>query len=190
METDKMTFGKYKGETYSSIIEKDTQYITWALNNVAFFYLNENDKELYDDKLKEDLEKQSNRISSYVPAFLHEFSRCCNAEGYELSELKDNWDGYGASAPSIIVLYNLTKFIYYLENNGLIIKYDVDITPTSYGTIDVDINSNNGLVSIEIGTRNIGYFTDFVDKHNYTNSGIETNFIIIPEELNLILNKL
>lgn len=30
---DKITFGKYKGQTYKEVYEKDSQYITWFLNN-------------------------------------------------------------------------------------------------------------------------------------------------------------
>lgn len=30
---DKITFGKYKGQTYKEVYEKDSQYINWFLSN-------------------------------------------------------------------------------------------------------------------------------------------------------------
>lgn len=49
------TFGMYKGQKVNDIIEQNPSYIRWCLNNVSYFTLDNNQKEL--------LNKQSNIVS-------------------------------------------------------------------------------------------------------------------------------
>lgn len=43
----KFFFGKYRGRFIKDIIKTDTQYITWTMKNVKFFWYNTEEVELY-----------------------------------------------------------------------------------------------------------------------------------------------
>lgn len=105
----------------------------------------------------------------------------------EISDLRADWDGYGASAPSTRVVTNSFKFLDSVLNKKTVPLKSQDITPTPYGTIVFDFRSDRGLVSVEIGSEELGYFTDFDEGQNYMSDGIETNFRSIPSELESIL---
>ena len=90
-----------------------------------------------------------------------------------LSTLESDWDGYGALQPDKTVLHNTARFIEKVEEAGLSKFLDEDnITPTPYGTIDVDLVSDNGIISVEIGKGSIGYFVDFKDNKQNIDSDI------------------
>ena len=90
-----------------------------------------------------------------------------------ISNLKNNWDGYGACQLDKIVLDNAAKFVEKVEEAGLSKFLDEDnIAPTPYGTIDVDLVSCNGIISVEIGKESIGYFVDFKDNKQNIDSDI------------------
>ncbi len=102
----------------------------------------------------------------------------------ELRNLKDNWDGRGADAISEDVFNNALKFVESLETDGLLCKIEKeDITITPYGNVVFDFNSLKGLVSIEIGHSQIGFFTEFAINQNLSSEGITTDFFSIPKEL-------
>ena len=105
----------------------------------------------------------------------------------EISQLHDDWDGYGAVRVSEKVIINTFSFIDVLKENFDIVVNSDDITPTPYGTIDVDIRSTKGLVSVEVGKTQIGFFTDFADGNYYHSDGEDTDFYSIPESLNSVL---
>lgn len=50
-----LEFGIYKGQSISDIIKKDPQYVAWCLNNMnrRAFKLNKEEKELYNQSIKE-----------------------------------------------------------------------------------------------------------------------------------------
>lgn len=102
----------------------------------------------------------------------------------EISLLHTNWNGNGAIPPSEHVIKNSFRFldsiIYYGYANY--IKPE-DIVPTPYGTIDIDFESSQGLVSVEIGREKIGFFTEYNDKKDILSDGINTDFKIIPQLL-------
>lgn len=102
----------------------------------------------------------------------------------EMRMLKPNWDGYGAAVPSEEVIKNAFRFLDTLEANKFLDILDSEnIVPTPYGTIDVDFETVNGLVSIEIGKKQLGFFTEFVHEENFLSDGIETDFKSIPPVL-------
>ena len=43
----KFFFGKYKGKFIKDIIVSDTQYITWTMKNVNWFWYNKEEVDLY-----------------------------------------------------------------------------------------------------------------------------------------------
>lgn len=110
-----------------------------------------------------------------------------------ISRVKDNWDGYGASAISGIVTMNAKKFVSVLYNNGFTIDGE-DISATPYGSIEIDIHKNNDLISIEIGKESIGWFTVINNEHikEYTShdKGVHTDFNSIPAKLKEALQHL
>lgn len=105
----------------------------------------------------------------------------------EIDNLSDNWDGYGAASPSKEVIKNSFKFVDSLLNMGIDIADPEDIYPMTYGSVVIEINNNNGMVSVEIGKHAIGFFTDFVRHENIYSEGEETDFRSIPEDLEAAL---
>ncbi len=100
-----------------------------------------------------------------------------------ISQLNDNWDGYGAAVPSETVVKNTYKFIDAAHSLGYCPLSADDVTPTTYGTIVLDYSSETGLVSVEIGESKIGFFTDFIHGKNHYSNGIPTNFRIVPSRI-------
>lgn len=48
----KFFFGKYKGKFIKDIIVSDTQYITWSMKNVNWFWYNNEEVDLYKRQIK------------------------------------------------------------------------------------------------------------------------------------------
>lgn len=106
----------------------------------------------------------------------------------EIEQLKDNWDNYGAIPPHHIIIKNSFKFLDLLKKIGITNIESNDIYPMPYGSIVIDINNNNGLVSIEIGNNSVGFFTDFESYNNISSKGDETDFTFIPKNLEKALS--
>ena len=72
----KFFFGKYKGKYIKDIIINDTQYISWSMKNVNWFWYNKEEVELYKQQIKnhkpktqyeiimEDIERDEKRRSN------------------------------------------------------------------------------------------------------------------------------
>ena len=100
----------------------------------------------------------------------------------EINHLNYNWNGEGAVVPSEQVIKNAFKFLDCVIIRGYAnyIKPE-DIVPTPYGTIDMDFETGQGLVSIEIGKEQIGFFTEYDTKEDIFSDGIKTDFRSIPQ---------
>lgn len=48
----KFFFGKYKDQYIKDIIVNDTQYITWSMKNIKWFWFNHEEVELYKKQLR------------------------------------------------------------------------------------------------------------------------------------------
>lgn len=106
------------------------------------------------------------------------------------ASLKDNWDGNNAVALKDQVLINAKRFINSLPE---IILKDIDtdnITPTPYGSLVLDWDINGDVLSVEIGDRKIGFFTDFSDGNNLESNGTFFNQNSLPVELLNAFDKL
>lgn len=102
----------------------------------------------------------------------------------EIRALDENWDGYGACRMPKLVINNTYRFIDTLYENLSEISIDPDnITPTPYGSIEIDLESQKGLVSLEIGQNGIGFFTKYIKEDNIESNGEKTDFKSIPEAL-------
>jgi hypothetical protein len=78
----------------------------------------------------------------------------CNAALEEISTLEDDWDGYGALAPTT---ESYTHVKLFLAGVGQEIPAP-DVSPTSNGTINLEWQSNEGLAFLEVGqTRYSGH---------------------------------
>lgn len=123
----------------------------------------------------------------------------------EIVKLPENWDRYGADKISIEVANNANAFIDLVFDFFKSIGYsfdkcnnpfrDIDISPTPYGTIVVDIQFNNyRTVSTEIGEESIGWYCK--DVKELTNGPymlsniIPCNFKELPNDYILCLKKI
>lgn len=100
-----------------------------------------------------------------------------------IAVLHDNWDGYGASAVSTVIIRNARTFLRTLQGKGIEIEDPTKIYPTPYGTVVIEVNNDRGLVSMEIDQHRVGFFTDYRASGNWGAEGIETDFKEIPEQL-------
>lgn len=101
----------------------------------------------------------------------------------KIARLQNDWDGFGASSVSRQVVKNATTFIRTLKEKGLKLPTSDDIYATPYGSVVIEQYNNYGLVSMEIGDHQVGYFTDYRGRSNWGSEGIETDFKTVPEVL-------
>ncbi|HEY1018437.1 MAG TPA: hypothetical protein VGE25_05535 [Sediminibacterium sp.] len=104
--------------------------------------------------------------------------------------LSNNWDGFGADVPDDKVINNSIKFASNLPDA---IRSEINpesVVATPYGTIVFDIEHNEDLISIEIGEKNIGFFSDFSDSDNISLDGVLFNPNNLPIELVSAFSKL
>lgn len=113
----------------------------------------------------------------------HRLNQALSARMYAIASLKNNWDGYGAVAIPETIVKNARRFLVTLQEKGVEIDDPTDVYPTSYGTIVIEYNNDRGLVSMEIDSHRIGFFTDYKTSGNWGTEGIDTNFQDIPQEL-------
>ena len=90
--------------------------------------------------------------------------RKCLKRFNEIENLQEGWDGYGGAVPEKIVCDNARTFFQTLRDTNCLIPHFDEIAPTPYGTIVIDVYSDEedkDLVSIEIGKTQVGFFTDY-----------------------------
>jgi hypothetical protein len=106
------------------------------------------------------------------------------------SYLSNNWDGHGAISLSSNVLNNAIRFISSLPETVLSEVSANSIVPTPYGSIVFDFERGEDLVSVEIGERKIGFFSEFQMSENNSLEGVSFNQENLPIELQKAFNKL
>lgn len=124
-------------------------------------------------------EIRDNKVFSFADVPINSLRHAISSIG----DYPDNWDGYGARAIPAIVISNSQKFVKALWEEGLTLPFEDDIVATPYGTIVLEVTTNRGLVSMEVSSSEIGFFTDFEDGHNYGSEGIKSSFDSVPEQL-------
>lgn len=105
-----------------------------------------------------------------------------------LSHLKDNWDGDGAVQPNQEALTNSKRLLSLMDITVLQTLSPESVYASSYGSVVMDFETNRGLVSVEMGDKSMGFYTDFHDKKNYAVEGISTDFQKVPETLESYLS--
>jgi hypothetical protein len=106
----------------------------------------------------------------------------------ELDNLCDNWDMHDAVAPSKEVIKNAYRLLDIVINGGYVAIKAEDIIPTPYGSIVMDFTNERGLVSVEVGKTEIGFFTEFTEGNDFASDGIETDFRSIPDVLKKVFD--
>ena len=121
-----------------------------------------------------------------------EFDRSISLENRIKSfySLSKNWDGYGATVPEKNVINNSVYFIKSLPDSLLTDVEMESIVPTPYGSIVIDFENNQDIISVEIGENKIGFFTDFKSSENLSSNGILFNQETLPRELTEAFQKL
>lgn len=166
-----------------------TSFSTFDNNNVAHYYSVTNQYEV---------ENAKNQLFTLIPSVviikdnlmssnLQEVKRRVR----EIATLKEGWDGFGATAISDQVIKNTFRLLdtIYNELSDINIVPD-DLTPTPYGSIEIDIETKKGLVSVEIGKRKLGFFTKYINDEDFESEGEETDFKSIPSSLQRALENL
>lgn len=83
----------------------------------------------------------------------------------EFTTIKGDWDRNGAVAPSWETIQNAWYFILLTPHHALTYLDPENVYPTPYGTIILDFENSNKLLSIEIGKQNLGYFLEEDNKY-------------------------
>ncbi len=84
------------------------------------------------------------------------------------SNLRYNWDGYGAVTPPETVIESALNFCNCILDEGFINAVRKDgIVPTPYGGIVFDFNTDKGAVSVEVGCGQMGFFTEFANGNDF-----------------------
>lgn len=106
----------------------------------------------------------------------------------KIETLQHNWDGDGAEAPNKDAIANARRLVMMLSPKDLSHLDVNDIYPSTYGSVIMDFEVERGLVSVELGDKTMGFYTDFRKGNNYAAEGISTEFIHIPEVLQQYLS--
>lgn len=106
------------------------------------------------------------------------------------STLAENWDGYGASAPSANVINKATSFFNSLPRPYKQILNVEDIYPSTYGTIILEWYNKEHFISIEIGETKFGFFSEVKSGSNPFHKGIEYSENIIDERIISVFEQL
>lgn len=107
------------------------------------------------------------------------------SEVKNISSIGNGWDGYKAVAPATTVINNAEKFVKNLSYYNY--RVPTSIEPTPYGTVVMNFENAKGLVSVEIGKSEIGWFTDFKDGSNHSSDGMSCDYSFIPQALEQLL---
>lgn len=93
----------------------------------------------------------------------------------KIRQLQFDWDGYGGLPVRQRVIINTYNFLNILPNERVLALEPENIVPTPYGTIELDWEKNERLLSIEIGLSKIGFFSKFPDHSNPFSDGFLFN---------------
>jgi hypothetical protein len=106
-----------------------------------------------------------------------------------INNLPLNWDGQDAVQIKREVIKNTVLFLEIIGEKR--INYlDLDnIMPTPYGTIELDWQKPDYLISVEIGINKIGFFSKLPDKSNPSSNGFVFNGSKITNELTQVFDK-
>ena len=91
------------------------------------------------------------------------------------AQIKDNWDGNGAYAPSMAAILNVVFLTQLLPYRAVSLLEEDDVYLSFHGTIIIDLEKNNKLLSIEMGDDSLGYFLE--ENEEIVETSVETRDI-------------
>lgn len=100
-----------------------------------------------------------------------------------LASLPNDLPGVDFEVPSRQIIDNAILFLEAMKQAGLECPDEGRVMPSVFGTIVIDVETERGLISIEIGRTKVGFFTDYEDGINEESDGLPTDFGTIPEPL-------
>ena len=110
------------------------------------------------------------------------------AKMHTIACLDENWDGYDVTVPSEQTIRNSFKFVESAFKEGFTQLDPEDVYPTPYGSIVVEFKTRQtGLVTVEIGQEQIGFFINFKNKPNYALDATQSDFTEILRTLKKVL---
>jgi hypothetical protein len=86
--------------------------------------------------------------------------RGLNSRLNDFTKLPDNWAGEGTAAISAIVVSNVRAFLHSIGDDYTIKLNNESLTPTPYGTINLDWATENGNLSVEIGRTRMAFVAE------------------------------
>ena len=185
---DIATYGNDAEQLYKEMPKLNANLLKVTLAGGLVLYVPAQPSSSYvQDSVKPQIEMTSNiktaPVLSTEELALPSLSKELSARMRSIARLRDNWDGYGASAVPTVIIRNARSFLRTLQGKGVKIEDATSIYPTPYGTVVIEVNNDRGLVSMEIDRHHVGFFTDYRACGNWGSEGINTDFKDIPEQL-------
>jgi len=109
----------------------------------------------------------------------------------QFKKVGDNWDGYGAKAPSEMAIKNAISFLKLLPAGyqKMLNLDEVNITP--YGTVVMEwYKDENHFLSIEVGNSKIGFFSETPDGENPLEQSIQFISNEVPQQVIPVFKKI
>jgi len=133
-------------------------------------------------------ENTNNSLSNNLKPNAIQYSQPLNYKRFQqrlakIYSLENNWNGENGCSVDLLVYINTNEFLSKIDSKILDYLKEDEILPTPYGTITLDFEKNNELVSIEIGENQIGFFTDFNLRNNLCSDGLDFPKKNVPESL-------
>ena len=132
----------------------------------------------------EELNNGQNYSNGIVPGTVEDCQRIIREECPKVSEVEMKPETIENACTFVQTLYDCNpKFVPYAKTYD-----DSEISVTNWGSIVLDIYLKSGLVSMEIGGNQFGFFTDFTGTGNFGLEETEIDFTKIPEHLQTVLD--
>lgn len=162
---------------YSSDWKDAHKKVTEKLDDAA-----EHFKNITSDE-SEELNIGKNYNNGIEPGTVEDCQRIIREECPKVSEVEMKPETIENACTFVQTLYNCNpKFVPYAKTYD-----DSEISVTNWGSIVLDIYLKSGLVSMEIGGNQFGFFTDFTGTGNFGLEETEIDFTKIPDMLQKVL---
>lgn len=114
----------------------------------------------------ESILRNKNEISNLYEKHYEETTNKLFSKLNEISEIIDNWDGFGAVKPSKKCINNVTNIFRRMELKNLARLSFYDINPSPYGTVEMEWKIGLGIANIEVGDNLVSITSEFPDGRN------------------------
>ncbi|HLG35773.1 MAG TPA: hypothetical protein VI757_12900 [Bacteroidia bacterium] len=164
--------GKHPHFIYSGRVHKGATFGRYVSSNIGSIYTQVGTSSEPDEK------KKDFNLVKFLYGLLGKIKQETVVKDKELqkelttfSELKEDWDGYGALTPLKETIANTNRILSNLP--PIILESISDLYPNPHGTISLELtNKKDEIVSIEIGKKTYSFFSKFSDKELVTREKI------------------